>query len=70
MLELIEEMIKTDGVLPLEQIRSVFECQGVVPEDMPSVKRILTARGSVQIAATEEGAAITTQTLKLEYRIL
>ena len=70
MLELIEEMIKTDGVLPLEQVRSVFECQGIVPEDMPSVKRILTARGSVQVAATEEGAAITTQTLKLEYRIL
>ena len=70
MLELIEEMIKTDGILPLEQVRSVFECQGIVPEDMPSVKRVLTARGTVQVLTGEEGASMGSQTLKLEYRIL
>lgn len=70
MLELIEEMIKTDGISPLEQVRSVFECQGIVPEDMPSVKRVLTARGKVQVVASEDGASVASQTLKLEYSIL
>ena len=70
MLELIEEMIKTDGMLPLEQVRSVFEVQGTVPEDLPGIKRVLTARATVQVAAGEEGASTSTQTLQLVYRIL
>lgn len=70
MLELIEEMIKMDSILPLEQVRSVFECQGIVPDDMPSVKRVLTARGTVQILAKEEQSTMASPGLKLEYRIL
>ena len=70
MLELIEETIKIDGLLPIEPVRSVFEVQATVPEGQPGIKRVLTARGSVRVMPQEEGTPAADQTLQLTYQVL
>ncbi len=65
MLELIEKNLKCGSILPLEQVRSVFESKAMVPDSMPDIEKVLTISGTVKI-----GDGGQTPCLNLEHCIL
>lgn len=68
MLELIEKKLKSGNILPLEQVRSVFESRAVLPDDMPDIQKVLTVSGTVKVTNSQDGGQ--TPGLNLEHTIL
>lgn len=68
MLELIEKSLKCGKILPLEQVRSVFECRTAIPDDMPEIQTILTVSGTIKAVNLQDGGQ--TPGLTLEHTIL
>ena len=54
MLELIEKNFQWGNILPLEQIRSVFECKITIPDDLPGVRTVLTVNGIAKVSDIQE----------------
>lgn len=70
MLELIEENVKMDSVLPLEQVRSVFEYESEIPDTLPDIGKILAVRGEAVISEAIPSQGFINVSLMLKYKVL
>lgn len=70
MLELIEENVKMDSVLPLEQVRSVFEYESDLPDALPDMGKILAVRGEASVSETTPSQGFINVSLVLKYKVL
>jgi len=68
MLELIEKNLKSGCLVPLDQVKSVFESRVTKPDDLPDIQTILTVNSIIKNINYQDGGQ--TPVLNLEHTIL